>query len=122
MNTDIDRKIVFVIPDMPGGGTERVVALLANEYAGRGIAVTILLFAGHQTAYSLWANLPAVRSFGGSRESGGCGNITDATEDAVSGHLALWGRCSLLLHLGGTGKNMSFLSQSGTILTAMIIL
>lgn len=53
MNTDIDRKIVFVIPDMPGGGTERVVALLANEYAGRGIAVTILLFAGHQTAYSL---------------------------------------------------------------------
>ena len=43
-------KIVFVIPDMPGGGTERVVALLANEYAARGIAVSILLFAGHQTA------------------------------------------------------------------------
>ena len=46
-------KIVFVIPDMPGGGTERVVALLANEYAGRGINVSILLFAGHQTAYPL---------------------------------------------------------------------
>ena len=46
-------KIVFVIPDMPGGGTERVVALLANEYAARGIAVSILLFAGHQTAYPL---------------------------------------------------------------------
>lgn len=28
-------KIVFVIPDMPGGGTERVVALLANEYSRR---------------------------------------------------------------------------------------
>lgn len=25
-------KIIFVLPDMPGGGTERVVALLANEY------------------------------------------------------------------------------------------
>lgn len=46
-------KIVFVIPDMPGGGTERVVALLANEYAARGIAVSLLLFAGHQTAYPL---------------------------------------------------------------------
>lgn len=53
MNTNTNKKIVFVIPDMPGGGTERVVALLANEYAGRGIAVNILLFAGHQTAYSL---------------------------------------------------------------------
>ena len=29
-------KIVFVIPDMPGGGTERVVALLANEYSAGG--------------------------------------------------------------------------------------
>lgn len=46
-------RIVFVIPDMPGGGTERVVALLANEYCRRGIAVTILLFAGHETAYPL---------------------------------------------------------------------
>ncbi len=46
-------KIVFVIPDMPGGGTERVVALLANEYCRRGIAVAILLFAGHETAYPL---------------------------------------------------------------------
>lgn len=49
----IKDRIVFVIPDMPGGGTERVVALLANEYAARGIAVSILLFAGHQTAYPL---------------------------------------------------------------------
>lgn len=46
-------KIVFVIPDMPGGGTERVVALLANEYRGRGIPVAILLFAGQETAYPL---------------------------------------------------------------------
>ena len=46
-------KIVFVIPDMPGGGTERVVALLANEYCRRGIETAILLFAGHETAYPL---------------------------------------------------------------------
>lgn len=46
-------KIVFVIPDMPGGGTERVISLLANEYAGRGIEVDILLFAGSNVAYKL---------------------------------------------------------------------
>lgn len=47
------RKIVFVIPDMAGGGTERVVALLANEYCKRGIETAVLLFAGHETVYPL---------------------------------------------------------------------
>ncbi len=42
-----------MIPDMPGGGTERVVAYLANEYCRRGVPVAILLFAGHEAAYSL---------------------------------------------------------------------
>ena len=46
-------KIVFVLPDMPGGGTERVVAMLANEYVERGYQVAILLFAGNQVAYPL---------------------------------------------------------------------
>lgn len=46
-------KIVFVIPDMPGGGTEHVVSLLANEYCKRGIETAVLLFAGHETAYRL---------------------------------------------------------------------
>ncbi len=46
-------KIVFVLPDMAGGGSERVVALLANEYAERGYQVAILLFAGNQIAYPL---------------------------------------------------------------------
>lgn len=46
-------KIVFVLPDMPGGGTERVVALLANEYIKMGYEVSILLFAGSQVAYPL---------------------------------------------------------------------
>lgn len=46
-------KIVFVLPDMPGGGTERVVALLANEYIKMGYGVSILLFAGNQVAYPM---------------------------------------------------------------------
>lgn len=46
-------KIVFVIPNMSGGGTERVVAHLANEYCRRGIETAILLFAGRETAYPL---------------------------------------------------------------------
>ncbi len=50
---EVRMKIVFVIPDMPGGGTEKVVSLLANEYCRRGFEVAILLFAGHETAYSL---------------------------------------------------------------------
>lgn len=46
-------KIIFVLPDMPGGGTERVVALLSNEFVKRGYQVAILLFAGNQVAYPL---------------------------------------------------------------------
>jgi len=46
-------KIVFVLPDMPGGGSERVVAMLANEYVKRNYEVAILLFAGNQTVYPL---------------------------------------------------------------------
>ena len=57
-------KIVFVIPDMPGGGTERVVALLANEYSRRGISVAVLLFAGSERAYPLDSRIEVV-SVGG---------------------------------------------------------
>lgn len=46
-------KIVFVVPDMAGGGTERVISLLANEYVKRGIETAILSFAGNQQAYPL---------------------------------------------------------------------
>lgn len=47
------RKIVFVVPDMAGGGTEKVISLLANEYVKRGIPTAILSFAGEQQAYPL---------------------------------------------------------------------
>ena len=46
-------KIVFIIPNMTGGGTERVISLLANEYVSRGIEVTIMMFAGDECAYTL---------------------------------------------------------------------
>lgn len=46
-------KIVFVVPDMAGGGTEHVIALLANEYVKQEIETAILSFAGSQQAYAL---------------------------------------------------------------------
>lgn len=62
-------KIVFVIPDMPGGGTERVVALLANEYAKKGHSVSIMLFAGKQTAYALDDRIEVISMAGASAGS-----------------------------------------------------
>ncbi|MDR2546887.1 MAG: glycosyltransferase [Lachnospiraceae bacterium] len=46
-------KIVFLIADMQGGGTERVIAMLANEYARRDISVVIMQIAGHKSVYHL---------------------------------------------------------------------
>ena len=46
-------KIVFVIPDMPGGGSEKVISLLANEYIKQNIQVAIMMFAGNEVAYEL---------------------------------------------------------------------
>lgn len=46
-------KIIFVIPNMTGGGTERVISLLANEYTKRGIKAAIMMFAGDECAYCL---------------------------------------------------------------------
>lgn len=46
-------KIVFVVPDMAGGGSERVISLLANEFVKQGLETAILSFAGRQQAYPL---------------------------------------------------------------------
>lgn len=46
-------KIIFVISAMNGGGAERVLATLANRYAGQGDEVTILMVAGDESAYPL---------------------------------------------------------------------
>lgn len=61
-------KIVFVVPDMAGGGTERVISLLANEYVKRGIETAILSFAGNQQAYPLD---PRVETVSAGEPSGG---------------------------------------------------
>lgn len=47
------KKIVFIIPNMTGGGTERVISLLAGEYVKRGFQVAIMQFAGYRHAYEL---------------------------------------------------------------------
>ena len=47
------KKIVFVIPNMTGGGTERVISLLSDQYVKMGFEVAIMQFAGYQHAYEL---------------------------------------------------------------------
>ncbi len=46
-------KIVFIIPNMTGGGTERVISLLSQEYIRMGLDVAIMQFAGYEHAYEL---------------------------------------------------------------------
>lgn len=52
-NEDVALKIIFVIPNMTGGGTERVISLLSDEYVKRGYDVAIMQFAGYEHAYEL---------------------------------------------------------------------
>ena len=54
-------KIVFVLPEMRGGGTERVVASLSSEFINRGYEVAIMLFAGDQVVYDLDPKVEVVR-------------------------------------------------------------
>ena len=61
-------KIVFIIPNMTGGGTERVISLLSTEYIKRGFQVAIMQFAGYQHAYELDSR---VEDFSISEQSGG---------------------------------------------------
>ena len=61
-------KIVFIIPNMTGGGTERVISLLSGEYVKRGYQVAIMQFAGYEHAYELDER---VEDFSVGRQSGG---------------------------------------------------
>ena len=61
-------QIVFVLPDMPGGGSDRVVAMLANEFVKRGYEIAILLFAGSRVVYPLDERVEVVIT---GEESGG---------------------------------------------------
>lgn len=48
-----NKKIVFIIPNMTGGGTERVISLLSDEYVRKGFDVAVMQFAGYEHAYPL---------------------------------------------------------------------
>lgn len=61
-------KIVFIIPNMTGGGTERVISLLSSEYVKRGYRVAIMQFAGYEHAYELDER---VEDFSIAEQSGG---------------------------------------------------
>lgn len=55
------RPIIFVTVAMGGGGTERVISVLANYYAKQNIPVTILMIAGNEAAYDLDARIQLVQ-------------------------------------------------------------
>lgn len=46
-------KVIFVIVSMGGGGAERVISILANQFVKKGIDVTIMMTAGDEVAYDL---------------------------------------------------------------------
>jgi len=47
------KDITFVVANMVGGGTERVIANLANEMVNRGYRITIIMTAGNTVEYAL---------------------------------------------------------------------
>lgn len=53
----IDMKVIFVIVSMAGGGAERVISILANQFVKMGIDVTIMMTAGNEVAYPLDARI-----------------------------------------------------------------
>lgn len=61
-------KIVFIIPNMTGGGTERVISLLSDEYVKMGFDVAVMQFAGYEHAYELNEK---VEDFSVAQRSGG---------------------------------------------------
>lgn len=57
-------KVIFVIVSMAGGGAERVISILANQFVQNHIEVTILMTAGDTVAYQLDSRI-RLRSAGG---------------------------------------------------------
>ena len=46
-------KVMFIIPSMAGGGAERVISILANEFTKKGIETKIMMTAGKTSVYQL---------------------------------------------------------------------
>ena len=49
-------KVIFVIVSMAGGGAERVISILANQFVKSGIDVCIMMTAGAHTALQYGGN------------------------------------------------------------------
>ena len=49
----INKKVIFVVASMAGGGAERVIAILANQFVQQGIEVSIMMTAGEDVVYQL---------------------------------------------------------------------
>lgn len=47
------KKVLFIMPDMAGGGAERVVSILMNELVNRGVEVTLALTKDDAIVYTL---------------------------------------------------------------------
>lgn len=68
------RPIIFVTVSMGGGGTERVISILANHYSQKNIPVTILMIADNKVAYELDKRIQIV-------------NISEATGGSLIGRM-----------------------------------
>lgn len=54
-------KVMFIIPRMVGGGAERVISVLANEFVNRQMEVKILMTAGDDMAYMLDEHIEVIQ-------------------------------------------------------------
>lgn len=68
------RPIIFVTVSMGGGGTERVISILANHYCKQNIPVTILLIADNRVEYELDKKIRVV-------------NVSEATGGSLTGRV-----------------------------------
>lgn len=49
----MNKKVIFVVASMAGGGAERVIAILANQFVQQGVEVSIMMTAGEDVVYQL---------------------------------------------------------------------
>lgn len=62
--------VVFITPSMEGGGAERVMATLANEFAERGFSVVIVLTRSEKSVYQLKEKIDLVTNSSGYSAAG----------------------------------------------------
>lgn len=63
------KKVLFIMPDMAGGGAERVVSILMNEFVNRGIEVTLALTKDDAIVYTLDQRITVDKKYMGKGKS-----------------------------------------------------